>query len=206
MSCNSIWVDKRAIIVYKTIINMVSEVHRLILEELGYLPEGPDRVFLKREQSRFAKHLAGPKEKPIAREDLSLVEAQVRLNKMIQEDNARHPALSKKKEGENINRMNESAEDSIARLLPAEWWRFNRVLNDLAQIKIQTKDQLAALDKDIIMSGYERRKLLKNSRGYGPAIGERTVPFILAMRDLAMAEVRDKTLSTSNPPQIKITI
>lgn len=172
---------------------MVSEISISISEKLGKLPEEhPDRVFLAREQARFARHLAGPKEKPMAREDLSVAEAQARINRMVQEDNSLHPKgrFSEKGHLLNLLRQAKAPENSVERLLPPEWRRFGRVLNDLAQMGIRAKDQLAALDENTIKNGDARRKLVKNSGGYGSTLGERSVPFVLAMRDLAIAEKR----------------
>lgn len=156
---------------------MVSEVYKSILEELGKLPEGhPDRDFLAREQVRFDTYLS-----PTKKEDLSLVEAQARINKMVQEDNPAE-GVSQKVLERNIQMRQLSRKDSVAYLLPVEWLNFAGTVNFLQDNGIYTKEELINTPSSLII-GDGSRKI----RGMGP----KRTPFVLAMRDLAIAEMRE---------------
>lgn len=171
---------------------MVEQSHRFISEQLEKMPEhDPDRDFLKGIGTRLGNRLRRKEEAEqsgIDEENLTVAEAQARLQGMIEKDNASKLPLY----GEaidNITKLQESSpENSVARLLPAEWQGFKRTIYLLNRAGIDTKEKL--IDTPIAL--ITRKKSTNNIQKIRH-LGSKTIPFVLAMRDLAIAEARERS-------------
>lgn len=112
-------------------------------------------------------------------EDLSVDAAMEKIRQMAQEDNlANGGQLSQGFFERNMQMQESSPENSVARLLPAEWRGFCNAVNLLKRGNINTK-------KDLIKTS---NSLILGKSGKIQRLGPKTIPFVLAMRDLAIAE------------------
>lgn len=116
-------------------------------------------------------------------EDLSVNAAWKKIQEMVQEDNLVNGGqLSQGFLKRNMQMQESSPENSVARLLPAEWRGFIRTVYLLRRSPFyDTKEKLI-----------DYGSIIKKSRKI-QGLGPKTIPFVLAMRDLAIAEVRERS-------------
>ena len=129
----------------------------------------------------------------IGEENLTVAQARAKLQKMVEEDNSGERSLSPKLLRYNIELQESFPENSVVHLLPAEWWAFHRTVNLLRRHKIRTKEQLTAIPDSLIRKG----RSSKIEGGRIRRLGSKTIPFVVAMRYLAIAEARERSSQIS---------
>lgn len=176
---------------------MVEQSHRFILKQLRKMTEGdPDRDFLEGIGTRLGNRLRAKEEteqSAIDEENLTVDEAWARIQKMTVEDNFGKRPLSLKQLTEHASLQESSPENSVARLLPMDWRGFRSTVHLLFRHDIKTKEQLIAIPSSLIRKG----RSSKSRGGKIRQLGPKKIPFALAMRDLAIAEARERSSQIS---------
>ncbi len=171
---------------------MVERSHRFILGQLVAMKkDDPDRDILQNVEGRLRNRLKRKEEEAnqsaMERENLSVAQARARLQEIVQQDESLHGGISEQLRKSNLEIQEESPDDSVWRLLPPEYRRFSATMNVLMRNKIETKDQLMALPKST------KKRPGENAWGFRKGLGVAAIPVILAMRNLAIAESRERS-------------
>lgn len=156
---------------------MAVELGNFISELLERLPnDHPDRTFLERENKRVRKHL--PPEEVIAMDETmdEVAGARRKVQKLVDSDIERHGLLSVGILRDHIEKRKAGNDhcgaEFVGNLLPSNCRQFTHIVNILGRNHIVTKSNLIGL------SDVKRLRGIRHLRG----------EFILAMRDLAIAE------------------
>lgn len=167
---------------------MVEKISICMSEILAGLPrDDPDRPFVEKKLTEFRTYLLRPKE--------NVQDATRQIKQLVNEDISKNGPLTAKVTKTNYKtwelHSDRYGQESVTNLLPISSRQFGPIIPLLIKRGIHTKQELVEKLPDDIQS------IRNRLRGIGPYKAK----FILAMRDLAIAEIRDTTSPTSNHPQ-----
>ena len=156
---------------------MVEKISRSISEILAELPgDDPDRPFIEKKLTEFRTYLLRPKE--------NVQDAIIQIKQLVDEDIGKNGPLRAKVTKTNYKtwelHSDKYGQESVTNLLPISSRQFGAIIPLLIRHGMHTKQELVEKLPDDI------QRIRNKLRGVGPYKAK----FILAMRDLAIAEKR----------------